>query len=99
MGFVFSGAIRLVLVLVPPASPAPPPAQTATTRIVAAANAFLATLDDTQRQSVLFAFNDQKQRANWSNLPVTFVARAGVSLKQLNPTQRSAALSLVSSTL
>ena len=34
-------------------------AQTATSRIVSAANAFLSTLDQKQRQSVLFAFDDE----------------------------------------
>jgi hypothetical protein len=74
-------------------------AQTATSRIVKAANAFLSSLDEKQRQSVQFAFNDEKQRANWSNLPTTFVLRGGVSLKDLNSVQRSAAMLLVSSAL
>ena len=74
-------------------------AQTATSRIVSAANTFVSTLDQKQRQSVLFAFDDEKQRARWSNLPVAMVPRAGLSLKELNPAQRSAALALVSSAL
>lgn len=74
-------------------------AETATSRIVSAANTFLSTFDDKQRQSVLFPFDDQKQRANWSNLPVTFVRRAGISLKDMNAAQRSTALALVSSAL
>jgi hypothetical protein len=74
-------------------------AQTATSRIVSAASSFLSTLDDKQRQSVLFAFDDEKQRSNWSNLPTSFVPRAGVSLKELNNAQRSAAMALVSSAL
>jgi hypothetical protein len=74
-------------------------AQTATSQIVGAANTFLSALDEKQRQSVLFAFDDEKQRANWSNLPTSFVPRAGVSLKELNAAQRSAALALVSSAL
>ena len=74
-------------------------AQTATSRIVSAANVFLSTLDEKQRQSALFAFDDEKQRARWSNFPVSFVPRAGVSLKELNAAQRSAALALVSSAL
>ncbi len=74
-------------------------AQTATSQIVSAANTFLSALDEKQRQSVLFAFDDEKQRANWSNLPTSFVPRAGVSLKELNAAQRSAALALVSSAL
>jgi len=76
-----------------------PMAQTATSRIVSTANTFLSTLDHKQRQSVLFAFDDEKQRARWSNLPTTMVPRAGLSLKELNPAQRSAALALVSSAL
>jgi hypothetical protein len=74
-------------------------AQTATSRIVSAANIFLSALDEKQRQSALFAFDDEKQRARWSNLPVSFVPRTGVSLKELNGAQRSAALALVSSAL
>jgi hypothetical protein len=66
---------------------------------VSAANRFLATLDAKQRQSVLFAFDDEQQRARWSNLPTSFVPRGGISLKQMNATQRSAAMALVSSAL
>ena len=68
-------------------------AETATSRIVSAANTFLSTFDDKHLESVLlFPLDDQKQRANWSNLPVTFVPRAGISLKDMNAAQRSAAL-------
>jgi hypothetical protein len=74
-------------------------AQTATSRIVGEAKTFLSTLDEKQRQSVLFAFDDEKQRARWSNLPTSFLPRAGVSLKDLNAAQRSAALAMVSSAL
>lgn len=74
-------------------------AQTATSRIVSAANAFLSTLDQKQRQSVLFAYDDDKQRATWSNLPTSFVPRGGLSLKDMNPAERSAAMVLVSSAL
>ncbi len=74
-------------------------AQTATSRIVSAANTFLSTLDEKQRSTVLFAYDDEKQRANWSNLPVSFVPRGGISLKEMNSTQRSAAMALVSSAL
>lgn len=74
-------------------------AQTSTSRIVGAAKAFLATLDPKQRQSVLFAFDDDKQRVRWSNLPDTMVHRAGLSLGELNAGQRTAALALLSATL
>jgi hypothetical protein len=74
-------------------------AQTATSRIVKAANTFLATLDEKQRQTVLFAFDDEQQRKRWSNLPTGFVPRGGISLKEMTPPQRSAAMALVSSAL
>ena len=35
-------------------------AQTATSQMVSAANTFLSTLDDKQRQSVLFPFDDEQ---------------------------------------
>jgi hypothetical protein len=74
-------------------------AQTATSRIVSAANAFVSTLDEKQRQKVLFAFDDEQQRKRWSNLPTGAVPRAGVSLKEMTPAQRSAAMALVASAL
>jgi hypothetical protein len=74
-------------------------AQSETARIVSAANAFLSTLDAKQKGSVLFAFDDEKQRARWSNLPTTMVRRAGLSMGELNDAQRSAALGLVASAL
>ena len=74
-------------------------AQTATSRIVSAANIFLSTLDDKQRQSVLFAFDDEQQRKRWSNFPIAMVPRAGISMKEMNPAQRTAALALVASAL
>jgi hypothetical protein len=73
-------------------------AQTATSRIVSAANAFLSILDQKQRGSVLLAF-DEKQRVRWSNFPTAVVRRAGLSIGELNPRQRSAARALVSSAL
>ncbi len=71
----------------------------ATSRIVSAANTFLATLDPKQRQSVLFSFNDQEQRKRWSNFPVAMVPRGGISLKDMNSAQLSAAMALVASAL
>jgi hypothetical protein len=71
-------------------------AQTATSKIVKAANSFLGTLDDKQRQSVVFAFDDEEQRKRWSNFPTGFIPRAGISLKAMAPAQRSAATTLMS---
>lgn len=74
-------------------------AQTPTARIVSAANAFLATLDTRQKTAATFAFDDEKQRARWSNFPTAIFKRAGVRLGDLSPTQRTAAMTLVSSAL
>jgi hypothetical protein len=74
-------------------------AQTATARIVNAANAFLSTLEEKQRQSVVFAFDDEQQRKRWSNLPTGMVPRGGIDLKDMTAAQRSAAMALVSSAL
>ena len=74
-------------------------AQTATTKIVGAANAFLSTLNQKQQQKVLFAFDDEKQRANWSNFPIVMVPRGGISLKEMTAPQRAAAMALLSSVL
>src|SRR3984885_11376614 len=74
-------------------------AQTATSKIVSATNAFLATLDPKQRQSVLYAFDDQAQRARWSNFPTGFVPRGGIALKDMTPVQRTAAMAVVAAAL
>lgn len=71
----------------------------ATSGIVSAANTFLSTLDQKQRKAVLFSFNDKEQRTRWSNFPVAVVPRGGISLKDMNSAQRSAAMALVASAL
>jgi hypothetical protein len=74
-------------------------AQSPTSKAVTAANGFLSMLDQKQRESVLFAYDDEAQRARWSNLPTSIVKRAGLNMGQLNAAQRTAALALVSSVL
>jgi len=91
-----SGAIALVLICL---SLSTAQQQTVTSRIVSAAKSFLGALDQKQRQSVLYAFDDQDQRKRWSNFPVAMVPRGGISLKEMNTTQRAAAMALVASTL
>jgi hypothetical protein len=91
-----AGALALVL-MCPPRSTAQQ--QTVTSRIVTAANAFLGTLDQKQRQSVLYAFDDQDQRKRWSNFPVAMVPRGGVSMGEMNAAQRAAAMALLASAL
>ena len=73
--------------------------QSPTSRVVSAANAFLSALTESQRQHVLYAFDDEAQRVRWSNFPVGMVPRGGMALKDMTPAQRSAAMALVSSAL
>lgn len=96
IGKRMSGVVALALLCSSLTSSNPP---TATSRIVTAANTFLSSLDEKQRQSVLYAFDDEKQRATWSNLPTSFVPRGGIPLKDMAPAQRSAAMALVSAAL
>jgi hypothetical protein len=74
---------------------APAVAQTKTADVVSAAEKFLATLTPEQQQKVLYRFDDQTQRAHWSNLPTGFVPRGGISLKQMSAPQREAATNLL----
>jgi hypothetical protein len=71
----------------------------ATGEIVAAANKFLASLDEGQRGKVVFDFKDEAQRKRWSNLPASIFHRAGLRLGDLTPTQRSAALHVLAAAL
>jgi hypothetical protein len=73
-------------------------ASNTTSRVVAAANAFLATLNDAQRMQGTFAF-DSPQRTVWSNLPSPMFRRNGLKLADLASPQRSAALALVAAAL
>ena len=70
-----------------------------TQKIVGAANAFLATLDEPQRAKVSFDFNDAAQRIRWSNLPVSMAEHRGLRMGDLKPDQRDAAMKLLSSAL
>jgi hypothetical protein len=72
-------------------------AQTPTARIVRAANVFLSTLDAAQKQRVNFAYDDDQQRARWSNFPVAMSRRAGLGMGELTPAQRTAAQQLLAS--
>ena len=67
--------------------------------VVAAADRFLATLTKEQRQQTVYSYDDKMQRARWSNFPTGIVARGGISFRQMTPTQRAAALSLLRTVL
>ena len=81
-----------------PSPPGPTAAADATARIVASAQAFLATLDEAGRAKVQFPF-DSPQRARWSNLPSGIFKREGLRLGDLAQAQRAAAMALLSTAL
>ena len=82
----------------------PVPPSDATSRAVAAAEAFLATLDQGQRSKANIDLNE-KTRVIWSNLPVGTTMqvgateRNGLRLGEMTPVQEKAALALVAATL
>ncbi|HTL17513.1 MAG TPA: DUF3500 domain-containing protein [Patescibacteria group bacterium] len=67
--------------------------------ITAAANKFLGTLDEHQREKVLFDFKDDEQRKRWSNLPSGIFKRAGLRMGDLNQQQRDSVLGLLATAL
>src|ERR1051326_4893273 len=85
-------------------TPAPPlrvePAKESdiTGKTVAAAKAFLSTLDDAGRAKVSFAFNSD-QKSKWSNLPVGIYKRNGLRWGDLHAAQREAVLKLLATAL
>jgi hypothetical protein len=89
--------------------------ENATPNFVAAANAFLETLDETQRAAVSFPYPNDQTTATavdfggrvgeqfgesiWSNYPVSDVIRPGLKMGDLTDTQREAVLTLLATTL
>ena len=77
------------------AAPSPSTASTdATSRIVAAAQRVMSTLDDAGRAKAQFPF-DGEQRTRWSNLPTGIFTRQGLRLGDLTAAQRMAVMSLL----
>lgn len=66
-------------------------------KVVCASEAFLATLDDTQKTSVQYAFTDSVAKTRWSNLPG--VQRNGVAFGDLSETSLAAAKALAATVL
>ncbi|MFC2519958.1 MAG: DUF3500 domain-containing protein [Corynebacterium matruchotii] len=52
-----------------------------------AAEEFLSTLSNEQKEQVLYDYNDETKSTSWSNFPVTFVERSGIKLGDLGDTQ------------
>jgi hypothetical protein len=73
-------------------------ANAVTTKVVTAANAFVATLGTAERAKLTFGFNSN-QRTGWSNLPTGIFQRNGLRFGDLTQPQRTAALALVAAAL
>jgi hypothetical protein len=94
LGIVIAGAFSALLQ--PGAGAAPQSAASGTTaKVVAAAQAWLAVLDDTGRAKAQMAYEAPEKRTRWSNLPITMVPRNGVRMGDLNPRQREAAMAVL----
>lgn len=70
-----------------------------TPAIVAATNAFLATLPADQKQAVQFEFSNTAQRQKWSNLPEGLYSRSGVMWGKLSDASKAAWLNVMKATL
>jgi hypothetical protein len=92
---VFAAVAATVAAQRSPSPPSQTAAADATARLVASAQAFLATLDDAGRTKVQFPF-DSPDKARWSNLPTGIYKREGMRLGDLAPAQRTAAMKLLS---
>jgi hypothetical protein len=96
--FVLAGAVLCAQRGAAPAATSPASTADATSRIVAAAQALLTTLDDPGRTKVQFPF-EGPQRTKWSNLPSGIFERTGLRVGDLTPAQRSAVMTLLSTAL
>ncbi|HEV7374482.1 MAG TPA: DUF3500 domain-containing protein, partial [Pyrinomonadaceae bacterium] len=82
----------------PPLRVEPAKGSDTTVKTVAAAKAFLATLDTAGRAKVSFPFDDE-HKTRWSNFPVGMCPREGVRFGDLSVAQREAALKLLATAL
>ncbi len=69
-------------------------ADDATSQAVAAAEGFLATLDDAQREQASFEF-DSDQKSNWTNVPAADEERNGVPFGGMTEEQQQAAMAIL----
>jgi hypothetical protein len=62
-----------------------------TAAVVTATDAFLASLDATERDKATYGFTENKARQTWSNYPTTTVPREGIVMSDLTADQQKAA--------
>jgi Protein of unknown function (DUF3500) len=72
---------------------------TAVPAVTSAATAFLAALDDSQRDAVLFEWTDTAQKQRWSNFPPVAFQRAGLQWGDLSQPQQDAWLAIMRAAL
>ena len=70
-----------------------------TPKIVAAGDAFLGTLSDSEKDTVLFDWTDTAQKQRWSNFPPAGFQRAGLMWGNMNETQQNAWLAVMQATM
>jgi Protein of unknown function (DUF3500) len=70
-----------------------------TAAVAAATKAYLATLDDDERATATYDFNDNQARQTWSNYPASTVGRMGIALSALDGDSKAAALEVVKTML
>ena len=71
----------------------------ASASVVGATKKFLASLGEPQRSKAVFDFKDAAQRKRWSNLPTSFVKRAGLRMGDLSAEQRKGVLTILQAAL
>ena len=94
MAFTAVAATGLAQRGAPASSPSTATPADVTKRIVAAAQAVVATLDEAGRTKVQFPFTGP-QTARWSNLPSGAFQREGLRMGDLTPPQRAAVMNLL----
>jgi hypothetical protein len=70
-----------------------------TAEVVAAADAFLKTLSDDQKETVQYDFDDEAKAKGWSNFPTSLAERNGIEFADLDDDQKAAALKVMEAAL
>lgn len=94
-----AGMATLSLHARPSFAQTPVSADTAIDQIVTAENAFLETLSDDERSTVLFDWSDDEQKRNWSNFPAALDPRDGLMWGNLSEASQAAWLLVMQATL
>lgn len=71
----------------------------ATREIAAAANVFVATLDESQQGKLIYDFRDEAQRKRWHYFPPGMFPRGGLRVGDLAERQRAAAMRVLAAAL